>query len=57
MAAVNPATGALLGWNPNKPAQIGGTVFLVTEDGLWVGSDSRTWKGEPRRGLGFAPLP
>jgi hypothetical protein len=57
MAAVNPTTGALLGWNPNKPAQIGGTVFLVTEGGLWVGSDSRTWRGEPRRGIGFAPLP
>ena len=57
MAAVHPATGALLPWNPNKPARVGGTVFLVTEDGLWVGSDSLTWRGEPRRGIGFAPLP
>jgi hypothetical protein len=57
LAAVHPATGALLPWNPNKPAEIGGKVFLVTETGLWVGSDSRTWRGEPHRGIGFAPLP
>jgi hypothetical protein len=57
LAAVDSATGALLNWNPNKPAQIGGTSFLVTPQGLWVGSDSIRWNGEPRRGIGFAPLP
>lgn len=57
LAAVDPETGDLLRWNPNKPAQIGGKAFLVTANGLWVGSDSIRFKGEPRRGIAFVPLP
>jgi hypothetical protein len=57
LAAVHPDTGALLPWNPNMPAQMGGTAFLVTQDGLWVGSDSERFRNEPHRGIAFVPLP
>jgi hypothetical protein len=57
IGAINPATGKALAWNPAKPAVIGGKVFLVTSQGMWVGSDSLTFAGEPHRGIAFVPLP
>lgn len=57
IGAIDPVTGKALPWDPRKPAQVGGKAFLVTEEGLWVGSDSRNFSGEPRRGIGFVPLP
>ncbi len=54
--AVDPKGGKALPWNPSKPARIGGMDFLATESGLWVGSDSRLFHGEYRRGIAFVPL-
>ncbi len=57
IGAIDPQSGLALEWNPPKRASIGGRVLLATDDGLWVGSDSSFFGGEPRRGVAFAPLP
>ncbi len=57
IGAINPTTGLALPWDPAKPASIGGRALVATSAGLWVGSDSLRFGGEPRRGLAFAPLP
>ena len=57
IAALDPDTGFALGWDGNKPAQQGGKSFLVTDNGLWVPSDSLRFHGKPHRGLAFVPLP
>lgn len=40
IAALDPATGNALSWNPTKDRGAGGKVLYVTEAGLWVGSDT-----------------
>jgi hypothetical protein len=57
IGAINPTTGLALPWAPAKRAQIGGRALVATSAGLWVGSDSLSFGGEPRRGIAFAPLP
>ena len=57
IGAIHPVTGKALAWNPPKPAAIGGKAFLATSSGLWVGSDSLKFNGEPHRGIAFVPLP
>jgi hypothetical protein len=57
IGAINPTTGLALPWDPAKRAQIGGRALVATSAGLWVGSDSLNFGGEPRRGIAFAPLP
>jgi len=57
IGAIGPATGQALPWAPAKPARQGGKQLLATPDGLWVVSDSKRFKGEPRYGIAFAPLP
>ena len=56
IAALNPDTGFALGWDGYKPAQQGGKSLLVTDNGLWVPSDSLGFHGKPHRGLAFCPL-
>lgn len=56
IGAIDPVTGKALAWDPAKPATIGGKAFLATSSGLWVGSDSRKFASEPRRGLAYVPL-
>ncbi len=57
IGAIDPETGDALPWAPEKRAQIGGRALVATSAGLWVGSDSNQFNGEPRRGIAFAPLP
>ena len=57
IGAIDPTTGLALPWAPEKRAQIGGRSLVATSAGLWVGSDSIGFNGEPRRGIAFAPLP
>jgi hypothetical protein len=57
IGAIDPITGRALPWAPEKRAQIGGRSLVATSAGLWVGSDSIGFNGEPRRGIAFAPLP
>jgi hypothetical protein len=57
IAAINPATGLALPWNPGVSARSGGRALEVTPDGLWVGSDSPRFGSEQHYGIAFAPLP
>ena len=46
LAALDPENGLPLQWNPGRiPAGYGATDLLVTERGLWVGSDTE-WIGD-----------
>ena len=59
IGAIHPTTGLArdVAWDPPKRAAVGGKALLATAAGLWVGSDSANFNGEPRRGLAFCPLP
>jgi hypothetical protein len=57
IGAIDPAIGRALPWDPPKPAQIGGKIFLASPNGLWVGSDSQRFNREIHRGIAFVPLP
>ncbi len=57
IGAIDPNTGKVLEWNPDKPARRGGRAFLADQRGLWVGSDSENMAGEPHWGLALLPLP
>jgi len=57
IGALDPDTGAALGWNPSKSRAVGGKDMLVTASGLWVGSDGEYFGGELRPRIAFAPLP
>ena len=57
IAALDPATGKALPWNPGKTRGVGGKDFLATSHGLWVGSDGNRFAGEFRAGLAFLPVP
>jgi hypothetical protein len=57
IGAIDPVTGDALPWAPGKRAQIGGRALVASSAGLWVGSDSSGFNGEPRTGIAFAPLP
>jgi hypothetical protein len=56
IAAIDPATGKALPWNPTKSRDVGGKDFLVTLAGLWVASDGRFFNNELRWGIAFCPL-
>lgn len=49
VAALDPATGLPLSWNPGRARGVGAEAFLATDDGLWIGSDT-TLLGDQRRG-------
>ncbi len=59
IAALDPATGVPLSWNPGRnPRGVGAFAVLATEDGLYVGSDTE-WIGNfqtRRPRVAFFPL-
>jgi hypothetical protein len=55
IAALHSGTGQALAWNPGKTRGIGGKEFLVTGEGLWVGSDGERFAGEIHDNLAFCP--
>lgn len=57
IGAIDPVTGRALDWDPVKQSGIGGFGFHVTPGGLWIGSESKRFGGEPHWGIAFAPLP
>jgi hypothetical protein len=57
IAALDPATGKALDWNPTKTRGVGGKDFLATSTGLWVASDGNRFKNEFRASIAFCPLP
>jgi len=56
IAALAPASGAALDWNPGKTRGVGGKDLLLTQAGLWVASDGARIGGELHEKLAFLPL-
>lgn len=57
IGAVSPATGRALPWNPTRTRGVGVRAFLVTPEGLTVGSDTDQLGREYHGRLGMFPLP
>jgi Domain of unknown function (DUF5122) beta-propeller len=56
IGAIHPTLGTALPWNPTKTRGVGGKDFLVTDAGLWVGSDGKRFAGEYRARIAFCPV-
>jgi hypothetical protein len=56
IGAIDPTEGLALSWNPGKSRDVGGKDFLVTSNGLWVGSDGARFDGKYRHGIAFCSL-
>ncbi len=59
IAALRPSDGDAVrtgeDWNPTKTRGVGGREFLVTNAGLWVGSDGAQFNRERRDNIAFCP--
>ncbi|MBW6432167.1 delta-60 repeat domain-containing protein [Actinoplanes hulinensis] len=56
IGAVSPGTGKALEWNPTRSRGVGVRTFLVTPDGLLVGSDTDQLGREFHGRIGMFPL-
>jgi hypothetical protein len=56
IAAISPATGLALSWDPTKALHVGGKDLLLTSAGLWVASDTTTIGGEVHDRLALMPM-
>jgi Domain of unknown function (DUF5122) beta-propeller len=56
IGAIDATTGKALDWNPGKSRSVGGKDLLVTQGGLWVGSDGALFAGKHRYGIAFCPV-
>ena len=56
IGAVSPTTGKALPWNPTKDRGVGVRAFLVTANGLTVGSDTEKLGREYHARVGMFPL-
>jgi hypothetical protein len=56
IGAVSPATGKALSWNPTRARGVGVRAFLVTSNGLTVGSDTDQLGKEYHGRVGMFPL-
>ncbi|MEJ5946298.1 PKD domain-containing protein [Pseudokineococcus basanitobsidens] len=56
IAALDPVNGLPLRWNPGRTRGVGAQAIFANDQGLWVGSDTESFAGEPRRRLAFLPL-
>lgn len=56
IAALDPLTGLPHSWNPGRSRGYGVTGFALTPEGLWIGSDTGDFGGEPRERLAFCPV-
>ena len=56
IAALDPANGLPLAWNPGRDRGEGTWALVSTPDGLWVGSDTDTVGGEHHAKLALFPL-
>jgi hypothetical protein len=56
IAALDPANGLPLDWNPGRTRGVGVFDMLATSTGLWVGSDTNKFDGMTRPRIVFVPL-
>jgi hypothetical protein len=57
IAALDPATGSALTWNPGKTRGVGTKFIYPTSTGIWFGSDGRRFAGVVHDSIAFTPLP
>jgi hypothetical protein len=56
VAALDPANGLPYSWNPGRKRGYGVSAFALTDDGLWVGSDTDGFGGERHGRIAFCPV-
>ncbi len=56
IAALDPANGLPLDWNPGRTRGVGVFDLLATSTGLWIGSDTNQFDGMTRPRIAFVPL-
>jgi hypothetical protein len=57
IGAISASTGRALAWNPGKDRGVGAKALYATTSGLWVGSDTRLFRGLVRDSIAYCPLP
>ena len=55
IVALDVVNGLPFSWNPGRTRGVGVFDFLVTDTGMWAGSDTDRWGGELRSRLAFFP--
>jgi hypothetical protein len=56
IAALDPANGLPLSWDPSRPRGVGAKAMFATSDGLWVGSDTISIDNRTHGRIAFLPL-